>query len=117
MCLARHHAHRANAEAPTNSLGVAELLGSHPPGAEGHVETITAAEARRLAACTAAIIPVVLGGDSQPLDLGRTRRLFNGPRRRAMRLRDRECRADRAHDPAYTTSRLPNGDRRYHRRR
>ena len=113
---------------------------------------ITASEARRLA-CAARIIPAVLGGESQPLDLGRSRRLFSPAQRKALRLRDRQCRADgctipapwceshhlvpwtsggttdladgillcahhhhRAHDPAYTTDRLPNGDLRYHRR-
>ena len=37
---------------------------------------ISARDARRLA-CNAAIIPAVLGGQSQPLDLGRTRRLHS----------------------------------------
>ena len=36
---------------------------------------ISAGEARRLA-CKAGIIPMVLGGDSMPLDLGRERRLY-----------------------------------------
>ena len=53
---------------------------------------ITASEARRLA-CTAKLIPAVLGGDSVPLDLGRAARLFNTPQRKALRLRDRTCRA------------------------
>lgn len=53
-------------------------------------EPISAAEARRLA-CDARIIPAVLGGDSQVLDLGRARRLFTGPVRRALILRDRGC--------------------------
>jgi hypothetical protein len=60
---------------------------------------ITAAEARRLA-CTAGIIPVVLGGRSEVLDLGRSSRLFNAPQRRAMRLRDRRCRAKGCTVPA-----------------
>ncbi len=37
---------------------------------------ISAGEARRLA-CRAGIIPVVLGGDSMPLDVGREQRLFD----------------------------------------
>ena len=37
---------------------------------------ISAGEARRLA-CRAGIIPLVLGGDSMPLDVGRERRLFD----------------------------------------
>jgi hypothetical protein len=42
-------------------------------------------------ACDAQIIPAVLGGQSQPLDLGRARRLIDGPLRRALVLRDRGC--------------------------
>jgi hypothetical protein len=51
---------------------------------------LTAAAARRLA-CDAAILPAVLGGASQVLDVGRERRLFTGPLRRALVLRDRGC--------------------------
>jgi hypothetical protein len=46
--------------------------------------------ARRLA-CEAGIIPAVLGGASQPLDVGRQQRLVAGPLRRAVLLRDRGC--------------------------
>ncbi len=53
---------------------------------------ITAADARRLA-CQASILPLVLGGESEPLDLGRSRRLFQPPQRKAMAVRDRTCRA------------------------
>jgi hypothetical protein len=48
------------------------------------------AAARRIA-CDAGIIPAVLGGASQPLDLGRQTRLVTGPLRRALVLRDRGC--------------------------
>ncbi len=51
---------------------------------------LTAAEARRLA-CQAGIIPAVLSGRSQPLDLGRRRRLHTETQRLAMGLRDRGC--------------------------
>jgi len=44
---------------------------------------ISARDARRLA-CNAAIIPAVLGGESQPLDLGRTRRLHSAAQRKAL---------------------------------
>ena len=44
---------------------------------------ISAGEARRLA-CKAGIIPMVLGGDSMPLDLGRERRLFSKHQKIAM---------------------------------
>ncbi|GAB4006958.1 HNH endonuclease signature motif containing protein [Nocardioides ultimimeridianus] len=60
---------------------------------------ISASEARRLA-CTAKIIPVVLGGKSEPLDLGRARRLYEPPQRKAMRLRDKRCRAESCSIPA-----------------
>jgi hypothetical protein len=62
-------------------------------------ETITAAEARRLA-CTAGILPVVLGGASEILDLGRTRRLFSPAQRKAMAIRDRHCQAHGCDIPA-----------------
>jgi hypothetical protein len=42
-------------------------------------------------ACDAQVIPAVLGGQSQPLDVGRARRLIDGPLRRALVLRDRGC--------------------------
>ena len=65
-------------------------------------EMISASAARRLA-CQATIVPAVLGGRSEVLDLGRARRLYNGPQRRAMRLRDRRCRAEGCTIPAAWT--------------
>ena len=60
---------------------------------------ITASEARRLT-CNAGLIPAVLGGKSEVLDLGRSKRLYeNGPRR-AMDLRDKHCRAEGCDIPA-----------------
>ncbi len=53
-------------------------------------EKLSAGLARRLA-CTAGIIPVVLDGDSIPLDLGRTQRLFTPAQRVALALRDGGC--------------------------
>ena len=60
---------------------------------------ITAGQARRLA-CTADILPAVLGGTSEILDLGRTRRLFSPAQRKAMAIRDRTCRAEGCDIPA-----------------
>ncbi|WP_460829180.1 HNH endonuclease [Nocardioides hungaricus] len=54
---------------------------------------ISPAMARRLA-CEAGVIPVVLDGDSQPLDLGRKRRLFTEAQRLALQVRDHGCRAE-----------------------
>ena len=51
---------------------------------------LSPATARRLA-CDAKILPAVLGSAGQLLDLGTARRLFTGPIRRALVLRDRGC--------------------------
>ncbi|WP_430502458.1 DUF222 domain-containing protein [Micromonospora trifolii] len=63
---------------------------------------LTPAAVRRLA-CDATILPAVLSGAGQPLDLGRQRRLITGPLRRALVLRDGGCacphRADPNRDP------------------
>ncbi|MEH0931169.1 HNH endonuclease signature motif containing protein [Micromonospora sp. CPCC 205558] len=59
----------------------------------GTLETgvrLTPGAIRRLA-CDAAVLPAVLGGNSQVLDVGRQRRLFTGPLRRALVLRDGGC--------------------------
>jgi hypothetical protein len=53
---------------------------------------ISAGQARRLA-CRAGIIPVVLGGPSMPLDVGRRRRLHSEYQRIAMGVRDKGCTA------------------------
>ena len=64
--------------------GVAQVVGGSP---------ITAAEARRLA-CTAGILPAVLDGRSEVLDLGRKERLFTAAQRRALLLRSATCEAE-----------------------
>ena len=84
-------------------LGAAEILGagtipSDPDADACAGEAITAAQARRLA-CNAQLIPAVLGGDSEILDLGRSQRLFTAAQRRALLLRDRTCRAERCDIP------------------
>ncbi len=53
-------------------------------------ELLSPATIRRLA-CDAHLIPAILGSHSETLDLGRSRRLFTGPIRRALVLRDRGC--------------------------
>jgi hypothetical protein len=53
-------------------------------------ELLTATQVRRMA-CDALLIPAVLGGDGQVLDLGMARRLFTGAVRRALVLRDGGC--------------------------
>ncbi len=51
---------------------------------------LTASEARRLA-CDAYLIPMVLGSDSMPLDVGRQQRLAIAALREALTPRDRGC--------------------------
>ncbi|MEV6267698.1 DUF222 domain-containing protein [Kribbella sp. NPDC051936] len=51
---------------------------------------LSAATIRRLA-CDANIIPLVLGSNSEPLDVGRRVRLVTGAMRRALDARDRGC--------------------------
>jgi hypothetical protein len=53
---------------------------------------ISGGEARRLA-CNAGIIPAVLGGKSEVLDLGRTSRLYSRAQRKALRITHQRCRA------------------------
>jgi 5-methylcytosine-specific restriction protein A len=69
-------------DALLSGLGTAEIAGVDEP--------ISAATARRLAS-DAEIIPAVLGCASEPLDLGRSFRLYTTPQRRAMAVRDGGC--------------------------
>lgn len=52
---------------------------------------VPASVARRMA-CDAAVIPVVLGGDGEPLDIGRRTRVVPAGMRRALQIRDGGCR-------------------------
>jgi hypothetical protein len=52
---------------------------------------VISAEAARRLACDAWLIPAVLDGEGQPLDVGRARRLFTPAQRRALILRDGGC--------------------------
>jgi hypothetical protein len=53
-------------------------------------ERVPAGEVRQLA-CTAGVIPVVLGGRSEPVDIGRKARTFTAAIRRLLVTRDRGC--------------------------
>jgi uncharacterized protein DUF222/HNH endonuclease len=64
----------------------------------GDLGTMTAAEAR-IHACDCKVIPAVLGAKSEPLDLGRIRRLISPGLRRALHLRDGGCTFPACHRP------------------
>jgi Domain of unknown function (DUF222) len=72
------------------TMGLADLiegLGSAVLDTGGR---LSAAEARRLA-CDAGVIPLVLGSDSMPLDVGRQQRLATTALRDALAQRDKGC--------------------------
>lgn len=62
-------------------------------------DVITGGQARRLA-CQARILPAVLGGRSEVLDLGRAKRLHTAAQRKAIRLQHNQCQADGCTVPA-----------------
>jgi hypothetical protein len=72
------------------ALGAADVIGHG---------SLSAGEVRRLA-CTANLVPAVLDGKSEVLDLGRTQRLYNRHQRKAMVIRDQHCRAQGCTMPA-----------------
>lgn len=73
------------------TMSLDALLGGLGPAALfDSGEQLSPAQARRIA-CDADLIPAVLGSDSRPLDVGRTQRLFTGPVRSALVLRDQGC--------------------------
>jgi hypothetical protein len=51
---------------------------------------LSAAAVRRLA-CDAGVVPIVLGTDSEPLDVGKEERFVNRAMRRALNFRDKGC--------------------------
>ena len=87
-----------------------------------HLDTdqaLSAGEARRLA-CTAGILPAVLGTKSVALDLGRESRLFSESQRRRQRTRTRHLRRHRLRTPLRLVRAPPPttlGPRRPHRPR
>jgi len=71
--------------------GVADGPGSGVVLGSRAQERLLAPSVVRQLACDADVIPVVLGGDSEVLDLGRVTRLFTPGQRRFLWHRDREC--------------------------
>ncbi|MUN08949.1 DUF222 domain-containing protein [Agromyces luteolus] len=73
---------RLDHDALIDGLGAAHIDGIEQP--------ISATTARRMSA-DAELIPMVLGGEGLPLDLGRSARLFSRPQRLALAERDGGC--------------------------
>lgn len=89
-------AHGGDATSVIVTIPLADLradLGAAAIGGLDSDQRISAGEARRLA-CTAGIIPAVLGSKSHVLDLGRTRRLHSQAQRKALRSQYSTCQID-----------------------
>lgn len=72
------------------TMGLAELVTGIGVATLDTGGQLTATEARRLA-CDAGLIPMVLGSDSMPLDVGREQRLASAALRDALGQRDQGC--------------------------
>ncbi|GAB3770434.1 hypothetical protein FB382_000474 [Nocardioides ginsengisegetis] len=75
------------------TMDISTLMGGLRAASLDTGERITAGQARRLA-CEAGIIPAVLGGKSQVLDLGRKRRFHTESQRIAMAIEQGGCNAE-----------------------
>ena len=98
-------AHGGTATTVTVHLRLDQLTADLEAAGVATLETgdvITASQTRRLA-CQAKILPAVLDGKSEVLDLGRSKRLHSPAQRKALRLQQRECQADSCTVPATWT--------------
>jgi hypothetical protein len=80
------------------AVSLADLKSGIGQAIRGDTGHMSAAEAR-IHACDCKLIPAVLGDKSEPLDLGRLRRLVSPGLRRALYLRDRGCAFPGCHRP------------------
>ncbi|QOK22751.1 DUF222 domain-containing protein [Janibacter indicus] len=76
--------------------------GGHAGGVTASGAVISPASVRRLA-CEAGVIPVMLGSDSEPLELGRATRFFTPGQKRLLWLRDGGCTFPGCTMPAHWT--------------
>ncbi|OFE15345.1 hypothetical protein BA895_06355 [Humibacillus sp. DSM 29435] len=98
-------ANRGGQNGADRQSGAAGQSGATGKGGSGSClsgDVLSAAIVRRLA-CDATIIPVVLGSDSQPLDVGREERLVTRAMRTALWLRDGGCSFPGCSTPAQWT--------------
>ncbi len=87
------HLHGRVAATVVVTLGLDTLRGQLKAAGLDTGDLASAAHARRLA-CNAGLVPAVLDGASQPLDLGREKRLFSQAQRVAGATRHATCAAD-----------------------
>lgn len=76
------------------TIGLDDLQRRNRPGTLlGGIDagTLLGPETVRRLACDGAVLPVVVGGEGQPLVLGRSRRWFTPAQTQALWLRDRHC--------------------------
>jgi hypothetical protein len=92
------HLHSRTAATVVVTLDERALRGGLSAAGLDTGDMVSSGEARRLA-CNAGIMPAVLGGRSEVLDLGRLKRLFSGPQRIALGLRFTTCVADGCERP------------------
>ncbi len=88
--------------ATTHTRGGTGAAGQNGSGSCLSGDVLTAATVRPMA-CDAAIIPVILGSDSQPLDVGRKKRLVTRAMRTALWLEDQGCSFPGCSTPAQWT--------------
>ena len=92
------HLHLKTAATVVVQLRHEALLGALAAAGVDTDQPISAGTARRLA-CTAGVVPTVLGGASLPLDLGREQRLFTEAQRVALAGRHTHCAAEGCQRP------------------
>jgi hypothetical protein len=92
------HLHAKVAATVVVTIDVDQLRGQLKAAGVDTGDVVSAGQARRLA-CTAGLMPAVLGGRSHVLDLGHQRRLFSQAQRVALGLRHQSCQAEGCERP------------------
>lgn len=96
---ARMPLHGGNATKVIVTVSLADLRAGTGVATLGDGTRITIGESRRLL-CNAGVLPAVLGGKSEVLDLGRESRFYKGPARQALAVEHPVCRGEGCSIPA-----------------